>query len=91
MQSPCPVAFPRECLSSFFTAWKRTGGANLLTPGSIQEKSKIKFKKRAKQMSDFKIQTTAPDQLQGGDHFVERRGNEASQVFPLTGKPESPD
>lgn len=41
-------------------------------------------------MSDFKIQTTAPDQLQGGDHFVERRGNEASQVFPLTGKPGSP-
>lgn len=44
-------------------------------------------------MSDttIKIQTTAPDQLAGGQAPLtpppERRGNEHNQVFPLTGRP----
>jgi hypothetical protein len=31
------------------------------------------------------IQTSAPGELHGGDNFESRRGNEASQTFPLTG------
>jgi hypothetical protein len=41
-------------------------------------------------MSDIKIQTTAPDQLAGGQAPLtppERRGNEFPQSFPLTGRP----
>jgi|SRR5208283_164176 len=37
-------------------------------------------------MSDFPIQKDAPIQLPGGNNFVDRRGNEASQVFPNGGR-----
>lgn len=37
-------------------------------------------------MSDFKTQDSSPDQLGGGNNFVDRRGNESSQSFPLSGR-----